>query len=175
MPFSFVSASLPHVSLASDCCYFLLCPIQSPKCHKCFIIRAHIQGASLVQFGRSILFVPDMLSDQQRSISLALGSDIFNGLESASCLFIFCLPTVIGQMCLHLREVAHIVTWMSHHVRRHLTGADCLICGRAIHQEKIYSQFLFKPNCLLIQQCVYHLVQIVWMSLSSLVGQLVIN
>lgn len=143
MAFSFVSASLPHVSLASHCCYFLSCSIQSPKCHKCFIIRAHIHAASLLQFGRSILFVPDTLSDQRRYISLALGSDIFNGLESTSCLFIFCLPKVISQMCLHLGEVAHIVTRMSHHVRRHLTGAGCVICWRMMHQDKIYSQFLF--------------------------------
>lgn len=112
MAFSFVAASLPHVSLASDCCYFLSCSIQSPKCHKCFIIRARIHTASLVQFGRSILFVPDTLSEQRLYISLALGSDVFNGLESTSCLFIFCLPTVISQMCLHLGEVAHIVTRM---------------------------------------------------------------
>lgn len=134
MAFSFVSASLPHVSLASDCCYFLSCSIQSHKCHKCFIIRAHIHAVSLVQFGRSILFVPDTLSDQRRSISLAFGSDIFNGLESTSCLFIFCLPTVISQMCLHLGEVVPIVTRMSRHVRRHLTGAGCVICWRMMHQ-----------------------------------------
>lgn len=144
MAFSFVSASLPHVSLASDCCYFLSCSIQTPKCHKCFIIRAHIHTASLVQFGRSILFVPDTLSEQRLYISSALGSDVFNGLESTSCLFIFCLPTVISQMCLHLGEVAHIVTRMSHHVRRHLTEAGCVIRWRMIHQEQNLQSVLIR-------------------------------
>lgn len=118
--------------------------LQSPKCHKCFIIRAHIHVASLVQFGRSILFVPDTLSEQRLYISLALGSDVFNGLESTSCLFIFCLPTAINQMCLHLGELAHIVTRMSRHVRRRLTAAGCMICWRVMHQNKIYSQFLYR-------------------------------